>query len=203
MLQIYSQTTGDTSTDIPEKEKSYIGKIQESMGENRPQSADEEEEPRPNLGINYFSYFRMIITLAIVIVVIFVLFQIIKKRLHIQNDQGTESVVITNQSIGPGKWIQIVFIAGKYFILGVTNENINLIKEIEEPAEIERLDILYNTKMAASGGSFMDMIGDFFARKNTKANTTAKTFDYETDSVSFLKEQSKRLKDIENQNGND
>ena len=81
---------------------------------------------------------------------------------------------------------------GKYLILGVTNDNINLISEITDQKEIERLEINLNEQKVDSGNSFSTIITNFL-KNNVKFKESKKEFDYENDSVEFLKKQNDRL----------
>jgi flagellar protein FliO/FliZ len=143
--------------------------------------------------IGYFSYIRIIVVLGLVVLAIYVLSLILKRFLRIKGSTGGAATILTNQSLGPGKWIQVVFAGGKYLILGVTNEQINLLSEVTDPREIERLELLIHEQKVKEGDSFLDVITDFF--KNILHKTAPKKkFDYETDSVDFLEEQRRRLK---------
>lgn len=145
--------------------------------------------------VDYFAYIRIIVVLGIVIAIIYGIFLFLKKSLKIKEDTGEGATVIMSQSLGPGKWIQIVFVGGKYLILGITNENINLLCEVTDQKEIERYEIFLNQRKSEEGHTFKDIIGDFLkSRFNKKVE---KEFDYENDSIDFLKKQKERLDKID------
>lgn len=129
---------------------------------------------------------------------IYGVFYFIKKRLRINNNLGDEAYLLSSQSLGPGKWIQVVYVGGKYLILGVTNENISLLTELTDPKEIERFEILYNNRKTEEGHNFMDMISDFFKKRGGN-NTGNNEFNYETDSIDFLKKQNERINKMKDQ----
>jgi flagellar protein FliO/FliZ len=152
----------------------------------------QKQNKKINLSHGYFEYFKIILVLVIMVGIIYFVSKFMKKKLKIKDDVGDKAVVISSQTLGPGKWIQTVFIGGKYLILGVTNDNVNLISEITDPKEIERLEISINTRKTDDGESFMDVLSGFF--KNTlKTKPPKEKFDYETDSVDFLKKQKDRI----------
>lgn len=164
------------------------------MGEknNQDDKDNKKATKRINLSSGYFEYIKIIVILALVIAIIYGIFYFLKKTLKIKDETGEGAAIISNQSIGPGKWIQIVFVGGKYLILGVTNDNINLISEITDPKEIERLEISLNERKTDEGHSFSDIMSAFF-KNNLKFKENKKQFDYEEDSVDFLKKQKDRL----------
>ena len=151
---------------------------------------DKNKKNRINIG--YFSYIKIIFVLCLVIGTIFIISHFIKKYLKIKGKLGEDASIISNQSLGPGKWIQIVHIAGKYLVLGITNDRINLLTEITDKKEIERFEIVMNERKTEEGNNFIDVVTDFFKDKLKKKPGKEK-FDYEIDSVNFLKKQKERL----------
>lgn len=164
------------------------------MGATDADSTSDGQENDKNLKIkiNYFSYIKIIIVLALVLLSIYLIFLFIKKTLNIKTFKDEQSSVITAQTLGPGKQLQVVYIHGKYLILGVTNDNINLIGEITDPKEIERLEIYQSQKKIDEGNTFVDVISDFF-KKTFSRKVEKKQFDYEIDSIDYLKEQRGRI----------
>ncbi|MCG8572535.1 MAG: flagellar biosynthetic protein FliO [Spirochaetes bacterium] len=191
-LQIIPFCFSDQSSDqIAESEQKYVDQIKTSMG---PDSKNDNTSQKQNLRqIEYFSYFRIIGTLTVVIIILYLVFYFIKKKTKLTNNFGDQAHILASQAIGPGKWLQTVFISGKYLIIGVTNEHIRLLTEITDPREIEKLELMYNNQKTEDGHTFKDIISDFFKRKNTSIENN-QTFDYEDDSVNFIKEQKERLK---------
>jgi flagellar protein FliO/FliZ len=130
--------------------------------------------------------------LIFVILVIYGLSLIIKRFLGLKGGVQSNAEIIINQALGQGKWLQVVYICGKYLVLGITNDNINLLTEIEDQKEIEKFEVIRNEKKIDSGNSFIDMISDFVKSK-LKRNTEKEKFDYEADSIDFLNKQKERL----------
>lgn len=201
-----AEDTGDTPVDnsasggvvtdnVDDTKDTYIDRVRSSMGVSEKDSEEDEEaaaEQRVDIKIGYNSYFKIILTLLLVIGVIIIIFHFLKKALKIKGDFGDNAFILSNQSLGPGKWIQTVHVGGKYMVLGVTNENINFLTDITDEKEIERLEIFYNSKKVEKGATFSDQIKDFFENR-FKDNSQVKEFDYESDSVQVLKEQNERL----------
>ncbi|HOV12679.1 MAG TPA: flagellar biosynthetic protein FliO [Spirochaetota bacterium] len=190
---LYSQdVTGDKKV-LSEKE--YFEKVKNSMGEkkgNDTKDANKKSEKKINLTKGYLDYIRIIVVLALVVGAIYGIFYFIKKSLKIKDEVGEGSTILLNHSIGPGKWLQIVYIGGKYLILGITNDSINLISEITDQKEIERLEIGLNDRKTEEGNTFSNIISGFF-KNNLKFKEEKKQFDYEEDGIDFIKKQKDRL----------
>lgn len=184
-----------TSDKKASSEKEYFNKVKDSMGDVKTKEANAKSKNRINLTSGYLDYIRIIVVLALVIAAIYAVFYFIKKTLKIKDEVGEDAVLLANHSIGPGKWLRIVNIGGKYLILGITNDNINLISEITDPKEIERLEIGLSDKKVEEGNAFGNILSGFF-KNNSKIKEEKKQFDYEEDSIDFLKKQKKRIDDL-------
>lgn len=198
----------EPSQDKSKEEIEYFKKIKESM-KNAPATKENltsqekkevETKTRPRLKIDYFSYIKIIFVLAIVIFIIYFLAYLMKKFLFTKGEIGEGINVIVSHSVAPGKWLQVVNIFGKYLVLGITNENINVLTEITDPKEIERIEVILNTKKAEEGHSFIDIVTDILKGKFKKQTKIKEKFDfdYESDSLDFLKKQKERLEKIKN-----
>lgn len=194
---IFSQDVNDTNEVSDEAD--YFNKVKSVMDKDSApaeKEANKEDEEKKNIQIGYYSYIKIIIVLLLVIAIIYGISYFLRRTLKIKGEIGDETAaILVNQSIGAGKWIQVVFVAGKYLVLGVTSENINLISEIEDQKEIERFEMILNQKKTEEGGNFIDVITDFFKNK-LRLNPEKQKFDYEEDSIEFLKEQKKKINDM-------
>lgn len=187
----HSQTSGDNSSD---SEKNNIKKINESM-----LSVKRADAPKTTSGVSVgvWAYIKMLLTLGVVVGIIYVIYFFIKRKTAAGALDGEDSFVLLTQPLGPGKSVTVVFVAGKYLILGVTGDNVNLLSEIKDEKEIERLEILYNDKKAKDGKTgFIDLFNDLIGRSRKNKEEVLKQFDYEEDSVDFLKNQRDRINNI-------
>jgi flagellar biogenesis protein FliO len=125
---------------------------------NVPAEPDYEYED-PEFGENRISYpllvLRALAILAVIIIGMFFLFRLLmKKRNRIVTDTGIIKVLAT-YPLASNRLIQVVEIAGKIMILGVTESNINLITEVEDGELIDKIKLL-SSKESTGGGSFKD-----------------------------------------------
>lgn len=82
----------------------------------------------------YKGYFKTISTLIIVIALILVTVYVIKKKYGVSTNLGRSKrmiQVVDHTPMGVKKSLYLVKVPGKHLILGVTNDNIGLITEIE------------------------------------------------------------------------
>jgi flagellar protein FliO/FliZ len=75
------------------------------------------------------------------------------------NLSGQEAVrILSTVTLGTNKFIQIIDVAGKIFLLGVTDNNINLLTEIKDKEEIDRIRLLSSRSTPVQGAKFQDFI---------------------------------------------
>ncbi|NME04849.1 flagellar biosynthetic protein FliO [Psychrobacillus sp. BL-248-WT-3] len=151
--------------------------------ENTPQEASSS-----GVSITAWDYIKMIFALLFVIALLYGLLRFINKR----NRSFQHNQLIHNLGgvgVGQGKSIQLMQIGNSLYLVGI-GENINLLKEITDPQEIEELTKLYEDKLgtAQTLPYIMELMN-----KLTK-NKTQKTKNNEN--PSFNETFQKKLEDI-------
>ena len=119
------------------------------------------EYTEPEFGGNRISYpllvLRTIAVLAAIIVGIYLILRLfLKSRNKIVTDTGLIKV-LSSYPLAANRVIQVVEIAGKIMILGVSESSINLITEVEDQEFIDKIKLL-SSKESKVGGSFKDQI---------------------------------------------
>lgn len=178
-------------------EQEYLNKVRSSMhsggadaSADNAHSADTGRR-RTNAGV--WSYLRIIIILALMVAAIYAVFRVMKKLLKVKEDTGDGVQLLTSRTLGPGRQVQVVFVHGKYLILGVTNDNINLLGEITDPKEIEHIELYANEQASESGQTFAQIITGMYSRLFGKKTAEKKSFDYEKDEMDFIRRQKQKL----------
>ena len=98
---------------------------------------------------------RTLAVLAVIIAGIYLLFRmLVKKRNRIVVETDIIKV-LSSYPLAANRLIQVVEIAGKIMILGVTESNINLITEVDDQELIDKIKLL-SSKESKAGGSFKD-----------------------------------------------
>jgi flagellar biogenesis protein FliO len=144
-----------------------------------------EEEPapayeytEPEFGENRLSYpilvLRTLAILAVIIIGIFLLFRFLVKK---RNRVVTHTEIIKIHATYPlaaNRVIQVVEIAEKMLVLGVSDANINLITELQDKDTIDRIKML-SSKENKGGQGFKDQFmkllgGQIFSRGGQISN---------------------------------
>ncbi len=129
---------------------------------------------------------------------------------------GTDAIhVLSMVPIGQNKYLQIIDLAGKVFVLGVSENNINLITEIKDKSEIDHIRLLSSKSSHTAGKTFQESLvkhisGIFERFTDRKKRSSSEKDDHDdrknqsfSDSefdLNYLKRQRHRLKNL---NGHD
>lgn len=122
------------------------------------------------------------------------------------NISGQEAIrTLSMVPVGPNKTLQIIDVAGKVFLIGVTDSSINMITEIREKDDIDRIRLLSSRSTPVRGKNFQEFVADQMGwiidrinEKRTRGFTKTKVEEIsESDiDISYLDQQKKRLKKI-------
>jgi len=134
-LVLYAQSTTE-----PEVSDQALQETQEQ------EPLPDYEYTEPEFEENMLSYpmlvLRTIAVLAVIVVGLYVLFRVlVKKRNRIVTDTDIIKVHATFP-LAANKLIQVVEIAEKILVLGVSDSNINLIAEVEDKETIDKIKVM-------------------------------------------------------------
>lgn len=107
-------------------------------------SAAEMETQSAAVSFNAGEYIKMLVTFAIVIGLLFLVLKFVKKH----NKQVQQNALMQNLggvAVGQQKSIQLVKVGNKILMVGV-GENVQLLREIDDEAEIEQLLATYESQ---------------------------------------------------------
>ncbi|MCO5142760.1 MAG: flagellar biosynthetic protein FliO [Oligoflexia bacterium] len=79
---------------------------------------------------------------------------------------------LATQQIGPRKSITLIKTFDRYLLIGISGENISLLKDFGKDIEIEK-----TLDMHASGATFGSTLNEFLSDKNSNGSATSKTDD--------------------------
>jgi flagellar protein FliO/FliZ len=103
------------------------------------------DDKKSKVGVGFLDFLRMILATAFVAALIYFLLKFInKKSMTYKSSQLVENLGGT--SLGANRSVQIVKAGNKLLIVGV-GENIQLLKEIDDPEEYSQVIQEYNNKM--------------------------------------------------------
>ncbi len=109
-------------------------------------AVDPEESNSAAVGLGLWDYIKMLFALIFVLaLLLFILKFVNKKSLKYQQNNVVRN--IGGISVGAQKSIQLLHIGDKLYIVGV-GDNVQLIKEINDPDEVQQLVTYYNEKQS-------------------------------------------------------
>jgi len=136
--------------------------------------------------------FKMILTLALVVAIIYGVAYFFKKGLKQKNNEDPFLRQVSKVTLSPGKSVQIVTLLDKAYIIGVTDDNINLLGEVEDKELINSMN-LYSDKNenTVKPKTFADILNIFMPDSSKKSGGIFSG--NKKDSSDFLRRQRDRL----------
>ncbi|MFC7685407.1 flagellar biosynthetic protein FliO [Ureibacillus sp. GCM10028918] len=134
-------------------------------------SVEEENSTSTDVGLGIWDYMKMLFSLVFVLaLLLFVLKFLNKKSANYQQNSVVRN--IGGISVGAQKSVQLLHIGDKLYIVGV-GDDVQLIREINDPEEVERLLEMYNDKQTIAGSTtpyILELVKKF--RGNTSQDET-------------------------------
>lgn len=126
-------------------------------------------------------YIRMLVVLAVIIVAIVLLFRFLKRATGMQGVQADDDTFlrhISGVSLGANKSVQIVTLVDKAYLLGVSDNAVNLIGEVEDHELVNAMNLWSDKKnKTAKPLSFSDVLDLFMPhgpRESRSASSNVK-----------------------------
>lgn len=114
-------------------------------------------------------FLRMVVSLLIVIGLVYLVVRIFKKSSGFADSDDSFLRRVAQISLGAGKSVQIVTLLENAYLIGVTDNNINLISEIKDKELVDSLNLLADKNQNASKPkTFSDVLDIFLARGKNK-----------------------------------
>lgn len=121
-------------------------------------------------------FIRMIVVLIIVVVLIYGVFWFIKRKTNIVKTDDDYLRRAAYINIAPGKTIEVITLIDKAYLIGVTEDNISLLGEIQDEELIKAMNLSHdkkaNTKKPANFSEVLDM---FLVKNNRSKNIFSDT----------------------------
>ena len=145
---------------------------------------------------SYFSYFLgLALLVGVAGAIAYTLRYLAKRNAAALPGGGGELLeVIAQTPIGKGKYLSLVEVGGKILVLGVGENSINLLSEINDKEEIDTLKIQAQAKGNRSGLPFSDYLKNVFVRSGPQMGSRGR--DDEGLASDYIRTQRKRLKDL-------
>ncbi len=142
------------------------------------------------VSVTAWDYVKMVLALLFVIVLLYGVLRFLNSR----NKSFQQNQLIQNLGgvgLGQSKSVQLLQVGDSLFLVGI-GEDINLLKEITDPDEIDKLTKIYEDKQ--DYGKAVPYISELFGR--LKENVSDKTMKNEKKDPSFNETFQERLKEI-------
>ena len=144
-------------------------------------------------------FIRMVLVLALVVAVIYLIFRLLKNNGIVPSEDDQFLRRISYLPIGNNKSVQIISLIDHAYILGVSDNNINLISEINDKELIDAMNLYSDKKATASKPrNFADILDLFMPRKKD-SSAPLNAFNNESSEriLTSLKNQKERLNNNE------
>ncbi len=120
-------------------------------------------------------FIRMILVLALIVFLIWFIFKMMKKSVDGKTEDDPFLRKTASISLGSGKSVVIVTLIDKAYLLGVSENSVNLITEITDEQMINALNLYADkTQSSERAKSFDEMLKMFMGRKNDQNQNPAK-----------------------------
>lgn len=112
-------------------------KNQENCQKDNTSDAETESTESASVGMGFWEYIKILLALIFVIGLLLFILKFLNKR-NLKYQQNALIKNIGGMSVGPQKSVQLLLIGKHIYIVGV-GENIQLLKEIDSPEEVDQL----------------------------------------------------------------
>ena len=167
-----------------------------------------EEDFRPQVEEDSAAWMiiKTILVLGLFIGGFYMFFKFVSQKAGLSISGGEAIQILSTVSLGTNKFVQIIDVAGKVFLLGVTDSSINLLTEIKDREEIDRIRLLSSISTPVQGATFPEFIAghvgwvvDKINEKRTHGfkKTTVEEISQKDFDMSYLNKQKSRLKNLD------
>lgn len=146
---------------------------------------------------------KTIIVLGALVGGFYYFFRFVTRKAGIQVLGRDVVQVLSIVPLGQNKFLQVVELAGRVLVLGVSENNINLIAEVKDRDEIDRIRLLSSKSSPVQPGGFQDyiskQIGRFLRRDGGKRMVRGEdkvSGNIDMDRMDYLRRQRDRLRGL-------
>lgn len=124
-----------------------------------------------SVSVGFWEYIKIVIALVFVLGLLLFVLKFLNKR-NLSYQQNSVIRNIGGLSVGPQKSVQLVQISNRIYVLGI-GEDIQLIKEISAPEDVEQLLAQYgDNQLDGSATPYIVELVKKFSKKNQPTNVT-------------------------------
>ena len=122
-------------------------------------SEDANGADRNALSGSAWPYFlRMLLTLGLVLGALWLVFRFLSRAARPKIAEDAFIRVLASTPLGAGRWLYVVSLGAKAFLVGATDSSINLIREVEETDLIDEMKLRAATAVPAENRDFSTLL---------------------------------------------
>ena len=113
-------------------------------------------------------FIRMLLVLAVVVAIIWFMFRYLKKKTMPEDNNGEPDPFlrkVSSVTLAPGKSVQIVTLIDKAYILGVADDSINLISEVDNKELVQDMNLYADKNQNQKRAKSFDELLEIFMPK--------------------------------------
>lgn len=163
-----AEKTTEESAPKPAKEKSEFTDFEKQLQKELSGSPerDAQQADKPSV---FWQFVRTLLTLAILLAIFYGIFRLYKFKRDLPQQAMTALTSLYEYPLGPRQRIQIIEMAGKLLVLGVSENSIQLISEVSDKYTIDRIKLDCATDSQKPPVDFLTELS-----RNIKTNITDK-----------------------------
>lgn len=161
---LYSQNVNQTSTQVTEE--SIILSDDNTSNSNSSNITNEQKRNPSSVG----SFIRMIVSLLFIIGLIVGIFWFLRRKSNVVKNEDDYLRRAAYINIAPTKTIEVITLIDKAYLIGVTEDNITLLGEIEDKELIQAMNLNADKKAKISKPLNFTQVLDTFLIKGKNKN---------------------------------
>lgn len=143
-----------------------------------------------------WDYIRMILVLAAVIGTIYLVFFLLKRSGNPKIQENRLIKVLSTKPIAGGKSIHLVEVGNQVFLVGSGENGVSLLSEIVDKETLDGIRLQAASVSEGEKRSFGDVLSSMFGKPDGDGEQPRREAHQEIDTVGFLQEQRRRLKQM-------
>ena len=142
-----------------------------------------------------WAFVKMVVVLFIVLACIYGVFFLFKKNARVASSSDPFLRRVSSISLSPGKSVQVVTLLDKAYIVGVTDNSINLIGQVDDKELVDSMNLYADkNEKTAKPRTFADVLDLFMPQGSRSGNVFASSAD---DAAGVLKKQRENFNNSE------
>lgn len=164
-ISLYAQKSSEVSSGNENSSQTVI------LDDYFSSSSSETNQNELTTGSTIGVFVKMIVVLLIVIILIYSVFYFIKKKSNVVKDEDDFLRRAAYLNIAPGKTVEVITLIDKAYLIGVTEDSISMLGEIDDKELIQAMNLNADKKQNISKATnFAEVLEMFMGGKNKKVN---------------------------------